>query len=59
MTALISKGGPGLAMLLTRLAMAGTAFDPEALEKMLERWTGHRPGARTVDIAARGRWFQN
>ena len=53
----LEKEAP-LAMLLTRLAMAGAAFDPEALEKMLERWTGHRPGARTVDIAALGAWFR-
>ena len=47
-----------LPLLLTKLAMGGNAFDPAALEWMLERWIGHRPGGRTVDVAALGRWFQ-
>ena len=47
-----------LPLLLTRLGMAGHTFDPEPLEDLLSRWTGHRPGSRTVDIAALGQWFQ-
>ena len=47
-----------LPLLLTKLAMGGNAFDPEALESMLERWTGHRPGSRTVDLQALGAWFK-
>ena len=45
-------------LLLTKLAMTGNPFDPEPLEALLSRWTGHRPGSRTVDITALGQWFQ-
>ena len=45
-------------LLLTKLAMTGNPFDPEPLEDLLSRWTGHRPGSRTVDITALGQWFR-
>ena len=54
----LEKEVPCCRCFLTKLAMGGNAFDPEALERMLERWTGHRPGSRTVDIAALGQWFK-
>ena len=47
-----------LPLLLTKLAMGGNPFDPEPLEEMLERWTGHRPGSRMVDIRALAQWFK-